>query len=351
MPELLQEDRDLFLELASSLWDGARGERLFVTGGTGFIGSWLLETFLWANDAFRLGASVTVLTRNPAGFQAKAPHLACNPAVSLLAGDIRSFDFPSGTYRYMIHAAADANIQSAWKAPLETVNTIVDGTRRTLEFAHRCSAERYLLVSSGAVYGQQPSNDTHVSETYNGAPDCTHPTSSYGEGKRLAELLSAVYSSVPRPACMIARCFSFAGPYLPPDGPFAFGNFVNDAVTGHPISIRGDGTPVRSYLYAMDLAVWLWTILFRGVPGRPYNVGSEDALSIRQLAEEIVDTLAPELHVAVAVPAGPGGGTLRYVPSTQRAREELSLREFTDRRTAISRTAHWYRQIRSARCQ
>jgi dTDP-glucose 4,6-dehydratase len=149
---------------------------------------------------------------------------------------------------------------------------------------------------------------------------------------------------------MIARCFSFAGPYLPPDASFAFGNFVRDAIAGRPISVKGDGTPMRSYLYAMDLAVWLWTILFRGVPGRAYNVGSEDAVSIADLAAEISAAVQPPSPVTVAAPPVPGGDVQRYVPSTERARGELSLREYTDRRTTIMRTAQWYRQTLTARC-
>lgn len=351
MPDLLPEDRDLFLQLTAPLWETMRGERLFITGGTGFIGSWLLESFVWANDAFQLGASAVVLTRAPEAFQRKAPRLASHPAILLHPGDVRNFAFPPGSYRYVIHAATDANIQSAYNAPLKTVETIIDGTRRTLEFASGCGVDRYLLVSSGAIYGRQPSATPHVPETYPGAPDCTRPESSYGEGKRLAELLCATHSATAQPACTIARCFSFAGPYLPPDGSFAFGNFVNDVVAGRPIDIKGDGTPLRSYLYAMDLAIWLWTILFRGTPGRAYNVGSEDAISIGKLAHEIAAALDPRVPVTVATPATPGAETLRYVPSTQRARDELSLREYTDRRTAILRTAHWYRQTQTARLQ
>jgi dTDP-glucose 4,6-dehydratase len=350
MPDLLPEDRDLFLQLTSPLWETMREQRFFITGGTGFIGSWLLESFIWANDRHRLGASATVLTRDPAAFRRKSPRLAAHPSLCLHTGDVRSFDFPDGPFRFVLHAATDANIQSAYNAPLETVETIIDGTRRTLAFARSHGAARFLLASSGAIYGRQPANVTHVPETYSGAPDCTRPESSYGEGKRLAELLCAMQTAQPGLECMIARCFSFAGPYLPPDASFAFGNFVRDAIAGRPISVKGDGTPMRSYLYAMDLAVWLWTILFRGVPGRAYNVGSEDAVSIADLAAEISAAVQPPSPVTVAAPPVPGGDVQRYVPSTERARGELSLREYTDRRTTIMRTAQWYRQTLTARC-
>lgn len=351
MPDFFKKDRDLFLAQTAHLWEALRGERIFITGGTGFIGCWLLESFAWANDEFGLGASTTVLTRDPAAFQRKAPRLAFHPSIQLLAGDVRTFDFPTGSFRYLIHAATDANPQSAAGAPMETLETIVDGTRRTLEFSRHHGVEKYLLTSSGAVYGTQPAGISHIPETYSGSPDSTRSGSVYGQGKRLAELLCAIYTAHYGISCKIARCFAFAGPYLPADGHFAFGSFVRDAVQGLPIQINGDGTPVRSYLYARDLAVWLWTILLRGTPGTAYNVGSELEVTIGELANEVSGILSPNLPIQIAQTAQPGKQPLRYVPSTRLAREELSLRQYADRRETILQTAAWYRQSLTMRCQ
>jgi nucleoside-diphosphate-sugar epimerase len=333
----LADDLNFIIAQTRPSWEALRGQRLFLTGGTGFIGCWLLESFLWANEQLGLGASAVVLTRHPEAFAARAPHLASHPALSLHVGDVRSFDYPPGAFAGVIHAAHD----SRPAAPLEVLDTLVEGTRHTLDFALHCGAQSFLLTSSGAVYGPQPPSVAQVSEDYPGAPDPTLPASVYGEGKRLAELLCALYAEQHGLAIKIARCFAFTGPYLPLEANFAVGNFVRDALAGGPIRVFGDGTPYRSYMYAADLAVWLWTLLTEGVPGRAYNVGAEEPISIGELAAEVVAQFGAALAVEVAGTPTPGAPAARYVPSTARARDELGLRTVTGLREGLQKMIAW----------
>jgi UDP-glucuronate decarboxylase len=163
-----------------------------------------------------------------------------------------------------------------------------------------------------------------------------------GEAKRQAELLCEKSAREEGLGAVTARCFTFAGPGLPTDSKFAFGNFMRDSLRGEPIVIEGDGTPVRSYLHAADLAVWLWALLLRGTPGRAYNVGSENPVSLLQLAETMARLLGSP-GVEVRKRAIPGAAPDRYVPSTSRAREELGLRESFSLPEIILRTAAWQR--------
>jgi len=345
MTHPLARDLDHVLARTTGAWDELRGGRLFITGGTGFFGMWLLETVAWANDELGLNAKVTVLTRDLDRFRQKAPHLAVHPHIDFLTGDVTTFDFPSGRFSHVIHAATESATRLNEEHPLVMIDTIVVGTRRVLEFARANVVDKFLLVSSGAVYGRQPPDLRHLPEDHPGGPDPTDPPSAYGEGKRLAELLCAIYAQRYRVRTKIARCFAFVGPHLPLDAHFAIGNFLRDALHGGPIRVNGDGTPRRSYLYAADLAIWLWTILFRGGVGRPYNVGSMQEISVAGAAQAVSNTFSPALAVHVA--QTPLLDTLaeRYVPDTRRARVELGLEETIALSDAIQRTIGWHRLV------
>jgi nucleoside-diphosphate-sugar epimerase len=338
----LAQGLELIAANTQELWGELRGERLFITGGTGFFGCWLIESFCYMNRQLGLGARVTVLTRNPQAFARKCPHLAADTAVNLIIGDVRNFTFPKEKYGYVIHAATEARAKQAAEAPLEMLSTIIAGTERALEFAAACGARKFLLTSSGAVYGKQPAELTHVPETYLGAPDPLDPANVYAEGKRVSELLCSIYQKRTGLECKIARCWAFCGPHLPLDQHFAIGNFIGDILAGRPIQIQGDGTPRRSYLYAADLMAWLWTILFRAPVLVPFNVGSAHDFSILELAQLVAATLNPKAEIQVARPSVPGVAPARYVPSVDRAREVLGLREITPIEESIRLTARWY---------
>lgn len=331
----LAHDLDHILRHTEGLWEPLRGESIFITGGTGFFGRWLLESFAHANRELGLGAKALVLSRNPGAFTVRAPHLHETAGIAYVRGDVRDFIFPGRHFSHIIHAGTTS---SAPVPPLEMFDTITSGTRRVLDFAVACGTKKFLFISSGAVYGRQPPDLTHVPETYIGAPDLHDPNSAYGEGKRAAELLCAICAKQHGIETKIARCFAFVGPHLPLDAHFAIGNFIRDAMRGGPIQVNGDGTPYRSYLYAADLAVWLWTILFRGAAGTAYNVGSEEALTISAVADAVAEAFEPVRPVRIAKERVPGAPSQRYVPSTARARNALGLRQRVDLPEAILRT-------------
>jgi len=316
-----------------------RGHRVFVTGGTGFFGAWLLESFAYANAQLGLRANLVCLTRDANAFGRKAPYLVADPSIKVCEGDVRKFAFPAGEFSHVVHAATTSGVPVE---PVEMLDTITLGTRRVLDFAVETGAGKFLLTSSGAVYGKQPPELSNIPETYVGAPCPNDPLAAYGEGKRVAELLCAIYNRNHGIETKIARCFAFVGPHLPIDGHFAVGNFIRDALAGGPIRVNGDGSPVRSYLYAADLAVWLWTILFRGNTNEPYNVGSGSALSIAETARQVGSLFNPAIDVSIAKSPDLGQLPQRYVPDVRRVFEDLHLEESIDLKHALQNTLNWH---------
>jgi UDP-glucuronate decarboxylase len=185
--------------------------------------------------------------------------------------------------------------------------------------------QRLLLTSSGGVYGAQPTDMDQIPEDYLGIPDPTLPANAYSVGKRAAEHLCALYSDSFGLDTVVARCFAFVGPDLPLNVHFAIGNFIRDALYGEEIVVGGDGTPVRSYLFQEDLADWLMVMLQQGRSGRVYNLGSDEAISIAELAYLVRDLVAPGKPVRIMNQPDPMHKKNRYVPSVARARSELGL--------------------------
>jgi nucleoside-diphosphate-sugar epimerase len=341
------EDLEYIKRGVGEYWPELRGARILITGATGFFGRWMLESLLSANDSLHLGAHVVALSRDPDGFLGTAPHLS-GAGVTWMRGSVASLAteaFDQEEFDAVIHLATEANLQSVRAEPAAAIDVITGGTQRVLDVAGRTGARRFLFTSSGAVYGPQPVDIEYIDESYCGNPGRTDSNFLYaipGEAKRQAELLCVARAHADGLGAVIARCFTFAGPGLPTDSGFAFGNLMRDALSGGPLVIKGDGTAIRSYLHAADLTIWLWVLLLAGVPGRAYNVGSEKAVSIRQLAEVI----SKELGVAgIRVLQQPvsGSNPERYVPSTLRAREEIGLSERFSLPEIVRKTAAWHR--------
>jgi nucleoside-diphosphate-sugar epimerase len=345
---LPHEDLEFILSKTERLWDELRGKRLFLTGGSGFFGTWLLESFAYANEKLGLDATLVVLTRRIDATEKKLPHIFQLGNVYFQEGDVRSFDFPLQRFSHIIHAATAAGTESLDLDPLQSLDTILTGTRRVLNFARTSGVEKFLYLSSGAVYGTQSPNLSHVTEEYLGAPDPLDLKATYGHSKRMAEHLAVLCGKQFSFEVKIARPFAFMGPYLPLDAAFAAGNFLGNILSGKPIEILGDGTPMRSYLYAADLTVWLWTILFAGPSGRAYNVGSEEAMSISDLARVMVSLIPSSSPTEIRIARNPieGVQAVRYVPSTQRAQTELHLQQTYSLVESIEKMMRWYRSRR-----
>ena len=284
--------------------------RLFITGGTGFFGKSMLDYRMRHPDWRWAQAEWVILSRSPESFAAENPRLANQAGISFLGGDVRDFAFPRGPFDAIIHAATSAVTTLSDE---EMTSVILDGVRHVADFARAIDCQKILFTSSGAVYGPRISP---ASEN-----DTCNPVTAYGKGKLAAErmLLDSGFD------VRIARCFAFVGPHLNRRIHYAIGNFIQDCLDGNPITINGDGTPFRSYLYADDLVEWLFAILDRGEPWRPYNVGSDHAFSILELAERVRRVLGTNNEIIVKGQPKPGVKPSVYVPDIGRACRELGV--------------------------
>lgn len=336
----LERDIDAVLQAPHIDWSSLQRGSLLVTGGTGFIGRWLLETLVAANRKLDLDLTLHVLSRRAPEFGRRLPHLAHDPALSLIDGDVRTLATRE-SFTHIIHAAADASASLNENDPLAVFRTIVHGTENVLEIARAGQARKTLFLSSGAVYGQQPGDVPHVREGAPLGPDPQNPRNTYAEAKRAAEMLCSLYRKQFGTEVVSARIFSLLGPFLPLDIHFAAGNFIRDALSGRTIQVNGNGRPVRSYLYPGDLVHWLLVLLTRPSMHTAYNIGAERGLTIAELAQRVAD-LVGNGRIAVADQSEGGWNAGRYVPDTHRIREEFGLEESVGLDQTILRTAQSY---------
>jgi len=338
---LASQDLEHALNLVDkTLWEQIRGKRLLLTGGTGFVGKWILYTLAEAQQKFDLNCDVVVLTRDFESFERQLPHLTKLNWLHFVKGDVRTFEGLDGEFQSVIHGATDVIKKSS---PIQTFDTCYAGTRNVLEFAVRSGSKNFILISSGAVYGKQPAELVKIPEYYSGSSDFSLPESAYSIGKRSAEWISNAFFQEFEIRVVTARLFSFIGPYLALDKQFAIGNFIESGLKGLPITIKSDGTAVRSYLYAADMAGWLWNIFFKGQAGAAYNVGSDTFFTITELAELVKQLTGSKGDIQFMGSTRKETPSERYVPDVSRVRNELGLQKEISLHRALERTIEWYR--------
>jgi len=338
---ILLEDLERIESDCGNVLESLRNKKIFLTGGTGFIGRWFLNFISHLNKK-NFNIYVKILTRDIEKFKKNYKDIYLSKNFVFQSGDVLNFiEDNSEVFDYVIHGATDASAYITENFPIRMFDTIVMGTRNILDFAIRVKTKKFLHLSSGAIYGNQPFDVKHIPESYLGGPVTTDPKATYAEGKRASEMLCAIYSKTYGIHFSIARIFAILGPMLSLDIHFAAGNFIRDALSNKKIIIEGNGKPIRSYIYPSDLISALVLILTNGKSGAAYNVGSEESLSIYELANLISKVLQSDAGVEVKNYDDKGWNIGRYVPSTSLIEKELNFKRNIDIETAILRTGIW----------
>ena len=297
-----------------------RGKTIFVTGGTGFFGIWLLLALLNIKQAVNDEMRIIVLSRSPERFLETYKQYDQLHKIEYLKSDITTFRLNQTKVNYLFHMAA-TNASETYEGvdQLSKLEMLYEGTKNVLE---QCgdSLENVLYTSSGVAYGINKSKLILESD-YSG-PDTLQIGSSLSLGKLVAEYLITYYAKKNNFSYSIARCFAFAGQYLPLDLHYAFGNFINGALNQEDLTVRGNGEDIRSYLYVADAVAWLLRLI-AAPDNQIYNVGSEHAISIKALAEKVAHKSSNKTKVKVLGIAGNEGNFQRtsYIPSNSKIKE------------------------------
>ena len=327
---LPEEDLRHVLGQTGELWSEAR---VLFTGASGFFGSWMLESFLYAGAQLDLPLRAIAVTRDERRFSRHLPHLAGDPRVEIVESDAATLPVPDGPVDFIVHSL----VPDAGTSLCEQEVFFRSATARLLDIASEKNAKGFLLCSTGAVYRPHDPPGPFLEDDPRVPPD---EPASYGQIRRNVEDQCLGAWKQRGLAVKIARGFAFVGPRLPLDAGFAIGNFIADGLAGRPIAVKGDGTAVRSYLYAADMAAWLWTILLDGPSGCVFNAGSEEAVCIGDLARLIGGLF----DVGVCMGSEPlqGAAPSLYLPVISRAELELGLTARTSLREGIEKTARWH---------
>lgn len=305
--------------------------KILITGCTGFFGKWILALLLYLKEKRKIYISAVCISRSPILFKEEYPE-AENSLFQWVQGDVKTLKLNDKKYDYVIHGATNVSGNDSTK---ETFNTCVEGTKNIMSQLDVVK-QKALLISSGAVYENFPKNG--VSENCELAAELEEIT--YGNAKILSENYFKEISKAKSFDIAIARCFSFVGPHLPMDKHFAIGNFISDVLEGNEIIINGNGSPKRSYLYMSELINWLFILLLKKNKKSTYNIGSDESLSIKNLAYEVSSALRGNNKIKILGSFKDGVGA-PYFPNINQFKKEFSVKVMIDIHEAILRTANW----------
>ena len=280
----IEEDALQSIERSGIDINSFKGKTVLVTGGTGFFGIWFLTCLVIIKEKIENDLRIITISRFPANFARNVRDKKILTNIEILKGDIKEIELDNIKVTHLVHmATTNASETFGGEDQLAKIELLFEGTKNILK---QCgpTLEKVLFTSSGVAYGIN--NKNIISESDFTGPNTNDTGSALGIGKLTAEYLISYFAKKHGYKYSIARCFSFAGQFLPLDLHYAFGNFINDLLNNNKIRVRGDGQEIRTYLYIGDAIAWLLKLL-EDPNDSIYNVGSEIEVKIEDLAKKI----------------------------------------------------------------
>jgi len=287
---VLEEDlHQIFL--GSLPWERLTGKTILVTGATGLVASYLVETLLYRNEVIAGPAcTVVALVRDKDRASRRFAHHSARPDLQFLIQDA-TVPLPSALQsNFIIHAAGNSSPGLFGRDPVGTYKPAILGTHYLLEHAHTVDCEGFLLLSSGAVHGSMVGENTAMNERVIGIVDPLEPYACYAESKRMAETMCTSWSRQFGVPTRMARLGHTYGPGLRRDDNRAFAEFVYAILDQRDVILQSDGSAVRPYCYLSDAAEALIRILLLGGDGEAYLVANVEATcTVLELATILVN--------------------------------------------------------------
>lgn len=308
-----------------------RGQVL-IAGGAGFLGSHLCTRFIL--DGWR----VLCVDNTSTGRLANIAHLETESSFRVEIADVTRLHMPPGSFDAILHFASPASPLDFDRLPIEILEANSIATIRLLEIARekRC---RFLFASSSAVYGMPSVHPQH--ENYYGNVDSVGPRSVYDEAKRFAESLCAAYHRSQGIDVRIARIFNTFGERMRADDGRAVPTLVRQAIQGTPITVAGDGTQTRSFMYVEDLVEGIIALLNSTHSG-PVNLGNPGEISLLHLAKMIKEIVGSDSPITFV--ARPAGDPQRRCPDIRRAELVLKWKPVHEVQEGLIKTVRWFRE-------
>jgi len=285
--KIIDEDVDELVSTLNHELESLEGKNIFITGGKGFMGSYIIDVLSQFNKTSRNPCNITTFDKNPVVKHSRLDHLLDRPNITFLTGDVcKPFEVPKNT-NIIIHAASKSSTSSFMKSPLETADANVHGIRNLLDYARENLVDNFIFFSSSEVYGNPVKEFIPTPETYTGNVDPLSPYACYSESKRFSETLSSIFFreyGVPVKLLRILHCY---GPGMKNDGKVV-SDFYVSAKENKEISLRDNGEAKRSLCYIKDSIDGVFRVMFYGKSGEAYNIANDkEIISIRDLANKI----------------------------------------------------------------
>jgi UDP-glucuronate decarboxylase len=349
-PGVVQRDLDEICERAAPALERLAGATVLVSGGEGFLPSYLVDALLHGNDRGDGSPCRVICVDNRATADpGRLAHRAGRSDFALVEQDVTEALELDEPVDYILHGASIASPTWYRQRPLETIDVNVTGTRRLLELARAKNATSFLYLSSSEIYGDPPPDRIPTTEDYWGHVSSTGPRACYDESKRLAETLCMTYHRLYDLPVTIVRPFNVYGPRLRLDDGRVVPDFVRDALEGRQIEILSDGRVTRSFCYVTDAVVAMLLLLVNGTSGEAFNLGNDDEVTIAELATTVDDVSGNRLGVRYETSSDAAYLTdnpSRRMPNLGKLRAAIDWQPRVDLRDGIARTLAYYRAER-----